>query len=55
MKPSAKLNDYDSNSTRSKREVWDEIQTRDPLMAETLKSHMKVFGKPVEIRVKFRT
>lgn len=36
-----------------KKKLWDDLVKRDPQMAQTLKAHMKVFGKPVEIRVRW--
>ena len=37
-----------------RKRIWEAIQKHDPLMAELLKLHAKEFGKPTEIRVKFK-
>lgn len=38
-----------------KAKVWKELQEKDPVMADILKRHTKVFGKPTEVRITFKT
>jgi hypothetical protein len=37
-----------------KREEWERIKKDDPVLAEVMKLHTKVFGKPQTVRVTWK-
>jgi hypothetical protein len=37
-----------------KREEWERLKKDDPILAEVMKLHTKVFGKPADMKITWR-